>query len=108
MVSCLVGDVVDIDRLGDRPIHTAMLSRDHIAVSAVSQFSSSYGIGKNIGNTPKQEILSKTGSFQNHKVSQADRSSPAVFWIPPAYRLVRRKAQRQQGFQIVLPGMAPS
>lgn len=26
------------------------------------------------------------GGFRNHKVSHADKSPPAVFWIPPAYR----------------------
>ena len=38
VIACAVGDVVDIDRLGDQPVHADILSRDHIAVSAVSQF----------------------------------------------------------------------
>ena len=32
------------------------------------------------------------GGVKNHKISHADRSPPTVFWIPPAYRWVRRKA----------------
>ena len=38
IVACAVGDMVDIDRLSDQPIHADILSRNHIAVSSVSQF----------------------------------------------------------------------
>lgn len=83
----------------------------HIAVSAVSQFlvlrdmagqrkplQTGQRIQNQIGDIPRGIWPHKVqvkhcdffkfplGGFRNHKVSHADKSPPAVFWIPPAYR----------------------
>ena len=38
IIACAVGNVVNIDRFSNQPIHADIFSRDDIAVSAVSQF----------------------------------------------------------------------
>lgn len=111
VIACAVGHVVQIDRSGDQPVHADILSGDHIAVSAVSQFlvlrdmagqrkplQTGQRIQNQIGDIPRGIWPHKVqvkhcdffkfplGGFRNHKVSHADKSPPAVFWIPPAYR----------------------
>ena len=84
IIACAVGNVVHINRFSDQPVHADILSGNHIAVSAVSQFL----VLRDMAGQRKQLQL---GGFQNHKVSHADRLLPTVFWIPPMCRQVRRR-----------------
>mgnify|MGYP006975327578 CR=1 FL=1 len=61
IIACAVGDMIDIDRFSNQPIHADILSGDHISVSAVSLFF----ILRDMAGQRKQLQL---GGFQNHKV----------------------------------------